>query len=289
MNKQLKVYDMSKVQLTDAQIKAQIIARTQESSKSKSTELFPTEIIPLPSQGLVYPKDNPLSTGEIEVRYMTAKDEDILTNQNYLKQGVALDRLYESIVVGNGKGESVNINDMIMGDRSAIMLAARILGYGPDYSIMVKHPTTGKELETVVDLNALTPKPLDVSLYSNSREFKFTLPISKTDIVIRLLTALEQKAIERDIKAQEKAGIAVRNTTTILKHIVVSVENETDPKYIAEFIDNSLLARDSLMLRSYVSDITPDYDLTITVDIPEEDYLETIPLPVDTTFFWPRS
>lgn len=281
---------MAKAQLTDAQIKAQIIAKSQQSSKkAESDSLFPTEIVPLPSKGLVYSLDNPLSAGQVELRYMTAKDEDILTNQNYLKQGVALDKLYEALVVGNGDGQPVNINDMIMGDRSAVMLAARVLGYGAEYPIKVTHPETGKEIETVADLNQLSPKVIDDSIYNNSREFNYTLPISKKQITIQLITAVEQKAIDRDIKGQEKAGIAVRNTTTILKHTVTSIEGETDPKYISEFIDNSLLARDSLSLRNYLLDITPDYDLTITVDIPTENYYETLPLPINTTFFWPRS
>lgn len=280
---------MADKQLTDAQIKAQIIAKSQQSSKTESSALFPTEIVPLPSKGLVYATDNPLSAGQVEIRYMTAKDEDILTNQNYLKQGVALDKLYNSLVVGNGNGQAVNMDEMIMGDRSAIMLAARVLGYGAEYPVVVTHPDTGKEIETTVDLNQLSPKPIDESLYNNSRNFEYLLPVSKKKIVVKLQTAVEQKAIERDIKAQEKAGLAVRNTTTILKHIVTSIDNETDPKYISEYIDNSLLARDSLMLRSFLLEVTPDYDLSVTIDIPSENYLETIPLPIDTNFFWPRS
>ena len=144
---------MSNTQLTDAQVKAQIIAKSQQSTKSESKALFPTEVIQLPSRGLVYPLDHPLSAGQVEVRYMTAKDEDILTNQNYLKQGVALDKLYDSLVVGNGHGQPVNMNDMIMGDRSAVMLAARVLGYGADYAITVTHPETNKTIETSVNLN----------------------------------------------------------------------------------------------------------------------------------------
>ena len=278
---------MATVQLTDAQIKAQIIAKSQQSQKSEV--LFPTEIVPLPSKGLVYPLDHPLATGQVEVRYMTAKDEDILTNQNYLKRGVALDRLYQALVIGNGEGQAVNMNDMTLGDRSAVMLAARVLGYGSEYAVTVTHPETLKEIETVVDLNQLQPKPIDESLYNNTREFNFVLPISKKEVVIRLLTCVEQKAIDRDIKAQDKAGIAVRNTTTILKHTIVSIDGEVDPKHISDFIDNHLLARDSLLLRSYILDISPDYDLSITIDIPAENYLETLPLPIDTSFFWPRS
>ena len=277
---------MAKKQLTDAEIKAQILARTQQ---SKPESQFPTEIVPLPSKGLVYPKDHPLSVGQVELRYMTAKDEDILTNQNYLKQGIALDKLYRSLVIGNGEGQPVNIDDMILGDRSAIMLAARVLGYGPEYQITVTHPDTGKDITHIVDLNQLKPKPLDESLYNNSREFEYTLPISKAVVGIVLQTAKEQKAIARDITQQEKSGIAAKNTTTAWKYLVKSVDGETDKKFINNFIDNQLLARDSLMLRSFILDVTPDYDLSIRVTVPEENYDETVSLPIDVDFFWPRS
>ena len=280
---------MAEKQLTDAQIKAQIIAKTQAKQTETETQaLFPTEIISLPSRGLVYPLDNPLSAGQVEIRYMTAKDEDILTNQNFLKKGVALDKLYRALVVGNGKGEPVNIDDMIMGDRSAVMLGARMLGYGADYTIEVVHPDTGKKIAHTVDLNELKPKELDESLYNNSREFEFELPISKKIVQFKLKTAVEDKAIERAINAQEKSGQLTRTTTTQLKHLIVSIDGNDDKKFVSEFIDNHMLAKDSLLLRSHILDITPDYDLTITVDIPGEDYHEILALPIDINFFWPR-
>ena len=280
---------MAEKQLTDAQIKAQIIAKTQAKQTETETQaLFPTEIISLPSRGLVYPLDNPLSAGQVEIRYMTAKDEDILTNQNFLKKGVALDKLYRALVVGNGKGEPVNIDDMIMGDRSAVMLGARMLGYGADYTIEVIHPDTGKKIAHTVDLNELKPKELDESLYNNSREFEFELPISKKTVQFKLKTAVEDKAIERAINAQEKSGQLTRTTTTQLKHLIVSIDGNDDKKFVSEFIDNHMLAKDSLLLRSHILDITPDYDLTITVDIPGEDYHEILALPIDINFFWPR-
>ena len=224
---------MAKAQLTDAQIKAQIIAKTQAKSHTETQSLFPTEIIGLPSNGLVYPKDNPLSAGQIEIRYMTAKDEDILTNQNFLKKGVALDKLYRALVVGNGKGEPVNIDDMIMGDRSAVMLGARMLGYGADYQIEVTHPDTDKKIAHTVDLNELQPKPLDETLYNNTREFEYELPISKKLIVFKLKTAVEDKAIERAVKAQEKSGQPARNTTTQLKYLITSIDGNDDKKFIS--------------------------------------------------------
>jgi hypothetical protein len=94
---------------------------------------FPTEEVELPSKGLIYPKDNPLSSGKIEMKYMTAKEEDILTNQNYIKQGIVIDKLLKSLIISK-----VNYDDMIVGDKNAVLIAARILGYGKDYDFQYK-------------------------------------------------------------------------------------------------------------------------------------------------------
>ena len=276
--------------LTDAQLKAKIIANAQSESKTnnETPNLIPTEIVPLPSKGLVYPLDNPLSAGQIEIRYMTAKDEDILTNPNYLKRGIALDKLYESLVVGNGKGQPVNLNDMVLGDRSAIMLAARVLGYGSDYEITLENPDTGEKFQHIVDINLLKPYEIDESLYNNSREFEFELPVSKKKLVIKLQTAVEQKAIEKASAAQERAGIPVKGTTNYLKNLIVSIDGNDDTKFINEFVENYLLAKDSLMLRKFIVDVTPDYDLSLDVDVPSQNFFKKIQLPIDIQFFWPR-
>tara|TARA_R110002074_G_scaffold397014_1_gene587019 strand:- start:2008 stop:2670 length:663 start_codon:yes stop_codon:yes gene_type:complete len=219
---------------------------------------------------------------------MTAKDEDILTNQNYLKQGIALDKLYEAIVVGNGKGQAVNLNDMITGDRSAIMLAARVLGYGAEYQISVTHPDTDKQIPYTVDLNVLSPREIDESVFNNTRIFDFTLPVSNKTVSFKLQTAVEERAISRAIANQTKSGGQQRNTTTQLKELIVSVDGNEEQSAINEFIDNHLLAKDSLMLRKQIIEVTPDYDLSITIDIPEENYFEVLSLPIDVDFFWPR-
>ena len=93
---------------------------------------FPTEVIDLPSKGLVYPESNPLSSGTVELKYMSAKEEDILTNQNFIEKGTVIDKLLQSMIVSK-----INYDDLILGDKNAILVAARILGYGADYSVEV--------------------------------------------------------------------------------------------------------------------------------------------------------
>ena len=248
---------------------------------------YVSEPIDLPSKGKFYPTDSPLRNGKVDVKYMTAKEEDILTNQNLLKQGRALDKLYESLIIGNGEGQPVNIDDMIVGDKSAIMIATRVLGYGADYEISLTHPDSGKQFKHTVDLTDLKPKQVDLSLYKNSRELEYTLPISKKVIVFKIRTTREESEIAREVARQEKAGIS-KPITTALKYCIVSIDGETDKQFISKFIDNDLLARDSLELRKFILTVTPDYDLTIRVTNKENNYDQDITLPIDVNFFWPR-
>ena len=117
------------------------LAKQQYEQKKVSDYKFPTEIVDLPSKGLIYPKDSSLSSGKIEMKYMTAKEEDILTTQSYIKDGSVLDRLFQSLIISNGDGTSVKYVDLTLGDKNAIMIAARVLGYGKDYEVEIDDPT----------------------------------------------------------------------------------------------------------------------------------------------------
>ena len=146
---------------------------------------IPTETITLPSKGLLYPKDNILSKGEIELSYMTAKHEDILTNINYIKNGTVIDKLLESLVV-----TPINFGDLLTGDKNAIMIAARILGYGKNYPIQFYNESTNQQEDYIVDLTLLDEKTIDMSLFTQGKnEFSFTLPQSKNNVTFKLLNS----------------------------------------------------------------------------------------------------
>ena len=139
---------------------------------------FPTEIVELPSKGLLYPKDSPLASGTIEMKYMTAKEEDILTNQNYIEKGVVIDKLLQSLIID----KTIDYNQILVGDKNALLIAARILGYGAEYEF-----NYGGEKETI-DLSSLNNKELNQELFSDGKnEFTYTLPASNTNITFKLL------------------------------------------------------------------------------------------------------
>jgi len=144
---------------------------------------FPTEMVELPSKGLVYPSDNPLSSGQVEMRYMTAREEDILTNQNYIKQGTALDRLLKSLIVSD-----IELEDMILGDKNAVLVAARILGYGKDYTFRYNNE------EVNVDLTECPLQYIDeTGLTKGINEFQYTTPTTGTKLTYKILTNKDEK------------------------------------------------------------------------------------------------
>ena len=248
---------------------------------------FPTEVVDLPSKGLLYSKDSPLAGGTIELKYMTAKEEDILTSRNLIQKGIVLDKLLESVIVD----ESVSLNDLLLGDKNAIMIATRILGYGKDYTVQLTDPSTGEKQEETFDLTEITDKKIDSKLFkAGKNEFEFELPAAKVKILFRLLTHKEEKEIDAELKAYKKfskdSGITAEITTR-LKKAIVSVNGDTSLKRISEFVENELLSRDSLSFREYLIKITPDVDMSFTFTSDQTGEDTTMDIPLDVEFFWP--
>ena len=240
---------------------------------------FPTEQVELPSKGLIYPKENPLSSGTIEMKYMTAKEEDILTNQSYIKKGIVLDKLLEALIVN----KSINLKDLIIGDKNAILIASRVLGYGKDYDII-----HGGE-EITVDLSQLNNKEIDESTFQNGNNFNFTLPSTEVDITFQLLTGRLEDKIENEIKSLKKINKqSSSEATSRLKHIITSVNGDDSSKSIREFVDNYLLAKDAKALREYIQKIQPDIELKWEVENGLGE-LEEIDVPISINFFFPNA
>jgi len=243
---------------------------------------IPTETVSLPSKGLLYPESSPLAKGQIEMKYMTAKEEDILTNSNYLRNGTVIDKLLQALIV-----TPIDYNELLIGDKNAILIAARVLGYGKDYSFKYTNQR-GQEVEATVDLSKFEDKVIDESLFRRgSNEFQFTLPHSSNNITFKLLTHGDEQKIEAEIKGLQKVNPnSTTDITTRMKHIIVSVEGKRDQKDIRDFVDNYLLAKDAKALREYYNKISPDINMTFKPD--DEDYTgEGIAVPVSLNFFWP--
>ena len=144
---------------------------TNLDSTEQSKFKFPTETVELPSKGLLYPEGSPLASGKVEIKYMTAKEEDILSNQNFITKGIVLDKLLESLTLGK-----FDIKDLITGDKNAILIAARILAYGKDYEVEVSCPKCGEKSSHTIDLSTFEDKPAKEGSYTEGKnEFHFEL------------------------------------------------------------------------------------------------------------------
>ena len=238
---------------------------------------FPTEEVTLPSKGLLYPEGSPLKKGVIEMKYMTAREEDILTNQNYIEKGTVIDKLLKSLIV-----TPINYNDLLLGDKNAILIAARILGYGKDYEF--EH---NGESHTV-DLTTIEDKPLNEELITKGEnKFSFTLPTSKVDITFKLLTHGDEKNIEREMKGLKKISKnASSSVSTRMKYVITSVDGDYEKSTIRDFVDNRLLSRDARELRNHIAEIQPDIDLTFNYENKNGDLVK-VAIPIGINFFWP--
>ena len=236
---------------------------------------FPTETVDLPSKGLIYPSDSPLRSGKVEMKYMTAKEEDILTNQAFIEQGVVLDKLLKALTLNK-----FNIKTLFPGDKNALMVASRVLGYGKEYSFKIN------DTDYNIDLSVLENKTFDESLITSDGTFKFTLPSSENEVEFKLLTDLDEEKITQEIEGLQKINKnSSSDVTTRLKHQIVSINGSSEKNDIREFVDTILLASDSRALRLYVKEISPDVNLSTTVDV--NGRKEEIDVPINLNFFWP--
>jgi hypothetical protein len=248
---------------------------------------FPVEVIDLPSQGKCYPKDHPLSNGTIEIKYMTAKEEDILASSNLIKKGVVLDKLFESVVVEAG----LDIGDIFIGDKNAILLATRLLGYGKDYITEVNDPFTGENQQVTIDLSKLQIKEIDYTKLAADNRYEFTLPKAKKKIVFKLLTHKDEIEINAELQAMQRLNkdknAGTHEVSTRIRHMVLEVDGKSDRGFINKYVMNQLLAMDSRDLRSYIKEISPDVELKydFTSEITGE--TEALDIPFGAGFFYP--
>jgi hypothetical protein len=247
---------------------------------------FPTEVLDLPSKGLTYPKDHPLAKGTIEIKYMTAKEEDILASQNLIKKGVVLDKLFESIIAEKG----VTPTDIFIGDKNAILLATRVLGYGADYRVEMNDPFTLERQEVIIDLSKIQTKEVDETILNRENRYKFKLPKSGKEIEFKLLNHGDEIEITKEVQALERIGkgtVAAADVTTRLRYMIVSVDGNTDRGFINKWVVNGFLALDTKAFRKYVREISPDMDLKFEFTSSITGETEALDIPFGINFFYP--
>ena len=211
------------------------------------------------------------------MKYMTAREEDILTNVNLIENGTVIDKLLESLIIS-----PIDYNELLVGDKDALLIAARILGYGADYTFKYN----GDDIN--IDLTTIKDRQLDESLIIDGKNaFSFTLPTSKKEVTFKFLTHGDEQKITKELKGLKKLNKNASNDlTTRMKYIITSIDNDSETKTIREFIDNEFLARDARELRNHISKIQPSVDLSYDYE-DQRGNVTTIDIPVGINFFWP--
>jgi hypothetical protein len=262
-------------------------------SQDKLSFSVPTEIVDLPSKGEFYSEGHPLHGKDtVEIKYMTAKEEDILTSESLLRKGVAIDRMLQNLILD----KAVNINDLLVGDKNALLVAARITGYGEEYDTTVTCPACLKTQEYTFDLGACEPKPLMKSeqltglegvSYNGDGSYSIDLARSGATVKVRLLTGADEKLLEQGKANKKKHKLPDTNLTDLLKAVIVSVNNSSSRDDVNTFVD-SMPARDSRLIRKIYPLLTPNIDMSQDFTCSSCGHAQALEVPVTANFFWPE-
>lgn len=270
----------------------QIISITRPTSVVPTTNSqkvetkFPTEIINLPSKGWFYPLNNPLSSGTLELKMMSAKEEDILTSKNLIQKNIVLDKLLEAVIIN----KDINPEEMLICDRNAAFFAIRRLAYGDEYNATITCARCGKENEVSIDLSKLDNKPFDFEKYpKGDNNFQFKLPYSDITITYKLLTKIDESLIDQEIQGLTKISKDfTKEVTTRLSYIITSVNGNFEKIAVRKFVNNELLSRDSLELRKHIKENMPDIDTNFDFSCAHCGLERKEQTPMGVSFFWPN-
>mgnify|MGYP003627492725 CR=1 FL=1 len=247
----------------------------------------PTEFVELPSKGEYYPKNHPLHQEEtVEIRYMTAKDEDILTSRTLLKKGIVLDRLVQNVLVN----KAIKSEDLLIGDKNAIIVATRATGYGSEYKTKVNCPSCSEYVEYEFDLDDAVIKEPDLSGDAQKTEngtFMVHLPKLKVDVEVKLLTGRDEVRLNKLTASKKKHKMEESLLTDQFRQFIVGVNGSDDQELISSLIDN-MPAYDSRYLRYQYQAIVPNIDLTQDFECPNCGLEQEMEVPFTADFFWTR-
>jgi|18_taG_2_1085343.scaffolds.fasta_scaffold00783_4 hypothetical protein len=259
-----------------------------ETTSDSSTLNFvvPTDFVELPSGGKFYPEEHPLHNQEhIEVRQMTAKDEDILTSRALLQKGIAIERLLQNLIIN----KNIDVNEILVGDKNAIMVAARVSAYGNTYETKVQCFYCNSVNDHAFDLNEAKPKTAEVAAASSTKNgtFVIELPTSKAKAEVRFLNGKDEANLLASAEKKKQYNLLENPVTDQMKAFVVSVNGTSNPGETSSFIDN-MPAKDSHYLRTTYMSLVPNIDLTQKVKC-KNCFTETeMEVPFTTDFFWPK-
>jgi len=248
----------------------------------------PTDFVQLPSGGKVYPINSHLhNVKELELRHLTAADEDILTSRSLLRSGKAIDAVIGACL----SDKRINVEELLSGDKNAIVTFLRVSGYGSDYEVEMDCPGCGETTKHIFDLSNLQMKTLDIEpAVAGDNRFTFQLPQTEINVEFRFLNSLQDKEIadaQEKMKKRTQSPID-RNVTTRLKNVIIAIEGNSDQGYINQFVDN-MNVKDSRAIRKYMETNTPDLDMNQDFECVHCGHRGEVEIPITVGFFWPEA
>jgi len=248
--------------------------------------VVPTELVELPSKGRFYGKDHPLHNQEyVEIKHMTAKEEDILTSLSLIEKGVVLDYLIHSLLLN----KEINGKSLLPGDRSAIILNARINGYGSDYSFEIPCANCQSQVKVDCDLSSINNKEINNEMINDEGVMHLELPKTKFSVTVQFLTAYNEEILQKEVEKKKKMGFSDASTTTFLSFIIDSVNGvKNDGGDVAEFIQN-MPAIDAKYIKTKYIENKPDVDFNVEIECNNCSHQERRDVPLTAQFFWPES
>ena len=251
----------------------------------------PTMYVDLPSRGLFYPKDHSWYGKEsVEIRFMTAKDEDILANKSYIQKGVVLDKLISSLLLD----KKVNLDSILLCDKSALVVAARISAYGSDYSVEVSCPACEQKSKYKFDLDLFANEfPDDEKLsdaeafLTDNGTFVIELPKTQAKVEFKLLSSADDKRLTQLTETKKKQNLPDSLLTDQMKQYIISINDEEDKSYINRFVE-SMPAFDAKFLRRMYVLLTPSVKNKQDFTCPSCFNTQEVEVPLTTSFFWPE-
>lgn len=278
-----------KVSLKDVIEQERLAAASQPAGDVDFT--VPVATVPLPSKGVVYPTSSPLfGVTSLDIKSMTAQEENILTSKALLRKGTVITQLMRSCITN----KLIDPDELLVGDRNAIVYAIRISGYGPEYLVQVECPVPdcGHREEVAFDLSRLPIKQMGVTpVAEGENRFVFNLPMLKRPAYFKLMTGAMAHELSRTLESSKKArgvGAAEEEVTTRLVMQVIQIGNETDPGKLAKMI-RTMPARDSRELREYMDDVAPGIDMYQSYTCSACETESEVDVPMGPEFFWPAS
>lgn len=247
----------------------------------------PTEFVELPSGGREYPEDHPLHNEEtIEIKFMTAKDEDILTSQPLLKKGIAIDRFLENIVLN----KNIDLDTLLVGDKNAILIAARGSGFGFDYDAMVSCTNCGTTNMVMFDLRnpqivGVINEEQNIVKRISTGVFSTEMPLSKFTVEFRLMNNSDEKSLAQELKKSPEDR-EQNLLTGQFKRIIQSIEGHEDQNIIDQYVEN-MPTVDSRHFKLCIKAVTPNVEIQETMVCKKCNESKEVDVPFGTSFFWP--